>query len=465
MNSRETDRLLLGFPTRTRFLVLAYILGVLSAVALVAALGLVHEGGPTKFWLGGFSLGRAMATAPWLIGCAAYVIWLLIPSAGDAPVSFRRVVIRAFPFLLLAGMCAPVASDPFLYLHQGEMVLHGTNPYTHLMSSVRTPYSHLVQWDQTAPYGPVAVGLFAVAAYAAQGSVVQGTLVLKLIAVCAHVLAGRCVWLSSGEHRAHRTLAFLLNPVLLLAFVVDLHVDALMVALLIGSLYSLRNARIASALVLALAATFVKVVAVVALPLYVAQFIAKRDYRSLVLAIGLVALTLVALTITALPTIGSWYSLAHQIGITCRSIQTVIVVLGRNQAPALELATWYGRLSGLVFVLGCAGLWYKRTRCRAYSVSGVAEDIGSIVLIASLFVLSWVPWWYSALPIAVLFWRPAWSMWRVPAATFGMLSAVTLNGGGAPSLSGVGATLLGTLSTLAVLAYNWQSTRPRPSEP
>ena len=181
----------------------------------------------------GFSVLRLILTLLFVAICGAYLLWLRQTLLAPEPeaASFARAVLPGWPLLAAALLSPPISSDPLLYLHYGAMALGGVNPYLIPSDAVQTPFSSFVVWYQTCVYGPIALAVFALAALTQ--SPIAGVLVLKLLWLCAHLLAGYACYCANPERRTWLTRAFLFNPILLLAFVVDVHLDALIAAALL----------------------------------------------------------------------------------------------------------------------------------------------------------------------------------------------------------------------------------------
>jgi alpha-1,6-mannosyltransferase len=419
----------------TRKLALRVALG--SALAFAALLGhAAIQRNPSVFE--GVSALRLILTLLFVAICVAYLVWLrqaLESGEPDQP-SFVRTVAPGWPFLVAAVLCAPISSDPLLYLHYGTMALRGVNPYVVPSDAVITPFSSFVVWFQTCVYGPIALLTYALAALTQ--SPIAGVLALKLLWLGAHLSAGYACFCANVEQRSWLARAFVFNPILLLAFVVDAHVDALVAAWLLWGLVALLKDRARLALLLLLAATLTKSVALLALPLWFAWALSRRRYA---LALGGAALlggTVLALGLALFPTASAWLSLVNPVPNTGRSIQHALTL----SAPSFgydghAAARFYSSVARGAFLGGAAWLWLRAASSRPYDAFALARDFALLLLLACLFVVPFVPWWYSSLVLAAALFSPRATLIRPSAMTYAVCATITLSAGSGLSKAGL----------------------------
>jgi alpha-1,6-mannosyltransferase len=433
----------------------------LSAWAFAALLGYAALG-PGTVMFEGISWQRALVTSVFLAACAAYLIWLLATTRTrqSEATGFVAALAPGAPALLAALVAPPISRDPWLYLHYGSMALDGVNPYLVRSGAVDGPYSHIMHWDQTCAYGPLALALFMVAALVKQPAI--AILLLKVLWLCAHLAGSYAFWRSRAEQRTLLTQAYAFNPVLLFAFVVDVHLDALAGALFLWGLLALAHDRARLALLVFCTATLTKSLMLLALPLWFAWALSRRRYHLMAFGIALAGGLVVLLTASLLPTVDAWRSLSNPISNTGRSIQHALVLSGPwGGFDGLRLSNSYGAIARVIYLLGASYVWLRGVRSHAYDAYQLASDFALLWLLACLFVVPFVPWWYSAPVISATLWSPR-AVWLRPVAmTFGICSAMTLAVGTAMTTAGLMAALLSIVPSAALLAWSVRHERAR----
>ena len=207
----------------------------------------------------------ATSAAVVLVGCWLAVVVL----AARGRVGGRAIALTSAVWGLPLAVGAPLLSaDAYAYLADGRLLMTGHDPYR-VGAAVLGPGSPWLapvdpQWAHArAPYGPAALLLSRAAA--ATGSVGAGVAVLVAVAVLSVALTGWMVWsLAPAAHRAVALALWLPAPPVLLHLVGGAHLDALMVALLVGGLWALRRGHPLPAAALVGLATAVKAPAAVA---------------------------------------------------------------------------------------------------------------------------------------------------------------------------------------------------------
>jgi alpha-1,6-mannosyltransferase len=185
--------------------------------------------------------------------------WLLVTAA-----------LWALPLLVVAPL---FSGDAMAYACQGQLLVHGLNPYHHGVADLPCSWLDRVPrlwWHTPAPYGPLWVAISGAAA--ATGNLWLAVGILRLVAVGGIALAvgyGRRfgldpAWLAAG------------SPLVLLHGVSGVHNDALLAGLVVAGLALARGARwgVVAGVVLGLAVA-VKVTALVAVP-FAVLYVARR---------------------------------------------------------------------------------------------------------------------------------------------------------------------------------------------
>jgi len=436
--------------------------GTALAWALAAMLGYaaLH---PELNIFEGFSLPRLVLTLAFVAICAVYWLWLrdAARAARTESASFARAAAPTWPVLAAALVSPPISSDPLLYLHYGTMALEGKNPYLFPSSALTSPFSSSVVWDQTCAYGPVALASFSLAARLA--SAFWGVAALKLLWLGAHLFGGYACFRLASERRTLLTRAFLFNPILLLAYLVDAHVDALVAALLLWGCVAMTRDRGRLALIAFAAATLTKGFALPALGFWFAWALSRRRYAIALSGVWLLAAIVALLALTLFPTLSAWQSLLNLVPNTGRSIQHVLLLLGPSLGfDGPRAAALYSWLARGAFVVAAATLWLRALRSPDYGASLLARDFALLFLLACLFVVPFVPWWYSALVLAATLWNRAAASLRSVALVYGFCTAITLSAGSGLSRAGlIGALLAIVPASALLLFFAWRSRAER----
>src|SRR5512133_332316 len=319
---------------------------------------------------------RLIATASFVTAYTVYLIWYLTKrrTTSEAP-SFWRALRPTLPVLLLAAACSPSSTDTLHYLHYGSMILARQNPYDHLPATLHTPSSTFIVWPQTSPYGPVALAVYAIVAAICRGNLLIGVATFKVLFFALHVATARLCWSVDSRGRTARTLAYLLNPLLVMSQLVDVHMDALVIFLLVAAFCLLEKGRGLFALGLVVTACLAKAVIVLLLPFLVLWFWVSRDFRSLGLGVAGIGLVVAGLTLTIFPTLSKWKSLTYLLPNIGRSISQIIMKIG--EWTELDVSTTVHLYRGIE-VLGVTGasvaLWFRRFRGRTYDAFEVSRD-------------------------------------------------------------------------------------------
>lgn len=435
-------------------------LSAACAWAFAALLGYVAWQGMRSVFEG-FSWLRLALSGLFLACCALYWLWLRAapPAVLDEDQSWLQALTPGWPLLAAALASAPISTDSILYLHYGAMVLAGVNPYLVNSGSLHSEFSALVEWDQPCVYGPLALSLFALVA--ALKSPLLGVIALKLLWLGAHLAGAAACFRASAAQRARAARAFAFNPILLLAFVVDVHVDALTCALLLWALTALAGERARLAFGLLCAAILTKSVALLGLPLWFAWVLSRRRYALAASAMAVCALLVALLTLRVLPSFAAWRLLFNPIDITARSVQHVLTLSGQwlhfDGARAAAAYAWVAR--GLYG--SCAAAVWLRALRRPYDAFALASDFALLLLLACLYLVPFVPWWYSALIVAAALWSPSAAWLRATVLSYGVCAAVTLSAGSGLSKAGLVSSLLAIVPTTALLLRSLRAARVR----
>ena len=267
-----------AFPTRSvdRYVMAAGIVsGVLYAAvyALQRAMSPLHAGGALR------SL-TVLYVAATVALFACYAVVVSFASRGRFRDRRARMVTFAFPALFsLALACGRpyLSTDAFTYVAQGHQVIAGHNPYTEPVRALGgTPFGLDLDregWPavhDVSPYGPLWTELEAAADLAA-GDILTSVLLIKLIVTAFSLGCAALIWVILGCVRPRcqvlGTILYLWNPVVVMEFAGEGHNDALVVFLLLLSLYFLVRHKFDQSVVVGGVGALIKIVALVFVPL------------------------------------------------------------------------------------------------------------------------------------------------------------------------------------------------------
>ena len=453
-----------------------YVFALVTASVLCAVLAV---GGVTSFFeaiageetnfnndsFNGISFIRLLSTFSYISLCVCYLVWLFRSQPISNELKFKQIIKPATPFLLLALIAYPLSNDIYLYLQYGLMNLRGVNPFISPAGHVPSVLMPLLYWLQTSTYGPISQLFFVASSVFIRVNPILGVYVFKLFCLLVYVFNAYLIWrlLKESPLRSKLTIAYVLNPFLLIAHIADAHVDVFLcfsVIVLIGCLFHRRYV----AAILAIAAGFLtKTLPIIWLPLVVGFLISRRLWKTLAIAAGAVAVLILVLSQTIFPTLTAWKSLLNPgvSGLTARSIHH-LVNLGLSfftGATFLEnqpIIQQFSRVTVLGFAIFYSWKLVQPYLKRKYSEVNLVTDLGWVTMALLLGATPWLMSWYPSvlLPFAVLI-RNA-PIFSLASLTFCLTTGAVIGAGsGNTPLSLVGCLLtLGPV--LAVLLWRRQ---------
>lgn len=233
--------------------------------------------GTTMTWVR-FGHGKALATGVIYIGIALVIwAWVRLGRSVRGGESGSRGVYVAIGAWVLPLLVAPslFSKDVFSYLAQGDLALHGFNPYVVGPSALPNNLTENVSWvwqNTPAPYGPLFLLLSKGVVAATGENVLGGLIALRVVMVLglgmlcwalprlARHLGGRApvaLWLAAA------------NPLVLVHLVGGAHNDLLMLGLLAVGVVLVLDRRVIVGVALVTLAVAVKATAALALPFLV----------------------------------------------------------------------------------------------------------------------------------------------------------------------------------------------------
>ena len=268
---------------------------VAAAVVVVAGgrLGAARDALPMSTWLdllasAGYQVTNDIPAAAMTLG-----IGVLLAAWGFVLFLSRRRRISETQVWTIAGFWgAPfvigpplLSTDVYSSVAHGLLVRHGLDPYRNAPTALgHTAITSAIDpsWRGIASTGgPLSTLTEHLAISIAGGNALLAVIVLRALAVVCTVAIGVLAAELAGGRRADAIALVSLNPATLLYLVSGAHLDALMLALLLGALVCTSQRRWLLAIVLACLAAGVKPVALIALPaIMVVHAIGQRSHLS-----------------------------------------------------------------------------------------------------------------------------------------------------------------------------------------
>lgn len=289
-------------------------------------------------------VSRAMVIAGGAILLQSWLV-LGIDVMRGTVTSLRRL------WTTLAVWCLPLlvvpplfSRDVYSYFVQGRLFLYGADPYTTGVIAIPGWFQDGVdpQWAQTpTPYGPLWISLSRGVVSLVGDNTYLAVLTFRALAVCGVLLLAYFVprlAFHCGISAPKATWLGVMNPLVLLLFVLSEHNDALMVGLVVAGLALAAERRPVLGVLLVTAAFAIKPVALVALPFVGLLWAGSHaDVRTRVLRWAQTALV-------AVPTF---------------VLITVVVGTGFGWVKALSapgtVTTWLSPPSAIAMLVGMAG--------------------------------------------------------------------------------------------------------------
>lgn len=186
------------------------------------------------------------------------------------------ILLFAVLFAICLGFMYPVnAADLFLYDFQGRtLVHHGENPYLHAPAEFTADpeAAFAPRPDLPAVYGPLWLWLEALVQRLRAEHRLQRLLLLKIVAVGAHVANSWLIWLllrnKPSRQRVTGTLLYAWNPLILLETAGNGHNDAVMMTFVLLAVYCVQYSRWLWVLPCLMLAGLVKYVSFLWVPLF-----------------------------------------------------------------------------------------------------------------------------------------------------------------------------------------------------
>ena len=139
---------------------------------------------------------------------------------------------------------------------------------------------------------------------------------------------------------------------------------------------------------------------------------------------------------------------------TGRSVQHALMLSGPSFGyDGASAARFYTSVARGAFLGGAAVLWLRAVNRRPYDAFSLARDFALLLLSACLFVVPFVPWWYSSLVLAPALFSPRATLIRPSAMTYAVCATITLSAGSGLSRAGLLSAALAIVPCTAMLIW------------
>ncbi|MCU0569338.1 MAG: hypothetical protein MUF49_22530 [Oculatellaceae cyanobacterium Prado106] len=345
------------------------------------------------------------------------------------PAMFKVVL----PFLAIAFITYPLSTDVYMYLKYGWMAINGTNPYLVGPLNFPSPLMPLIYWYQTSTYGPGSLLVFMASAIAVPVNILFSVYLFKVFCLLFHMANAALIWrlLTPFQNRNLIAMAYLINPVLLIAHVADAHLDVFLATttiLLIGCLY---YRKFVGAVLAVVGGILTKTLPVVWLPLVLAFLVRQQRWKALAIATLISAGIVLLLSLTLLPGLDAWTGLVNPgvSGLTARSIHHFINLLLVYTTDLTEMA-WESltqrttQISYFGFIGFYAWMMLRPFLKSNYSEMNLVVDLGWVTVALFMFATPWLMPWYPSLLLAIAFMSFNAPGLLLTSLTFGICSTI-----------------------------------------
>jgi alpha-1,6-mannosyltransferase len=394
-------------------------------------------------WLG-YGHGKQMAMAVVYVGIALLVwSWVRLGRDAKAGAVDRRGMLFAVAAWVLPLLVAPplFSHDLFTYLAQGDLALHGINPYASGVSVLGDHLSANVDptWQNTpTPYGPLFILIAKSVVLITGQSIIVGVITMRVTLCVGMVLLCWALPRLAERLGGSPTLALWLvaaNPLVLTYLVGGGHNDLLMIGLLAAGTVLVLDARYRRGLLLVTLAFAIKATAGVLLPFLVWIWVSRMDgslgrrlARASALSLAVVVPAFAACTVVAgvdlgwIPALSTsnlvveWLSMPTAVG------QLSFLIGGLFGTADLQSILQVTRMIGwlVLLVLVARQWWLARDR----EPSEVMRRAALAMLAVALFSPATLPWYFSWPLVAAA--GLVWSRRAMVATVFGSVWIVLM---------------------------------------
>lgn len=394
-------------------------------------------------WLG-YGHGKQMSLAVVYVGIALLVwSWVRLGRDARAGAVDRRGMLFAVGAWVLPLLVAPplYSHDMFTYLAQGDLALHGLNPYHYGVSALGDHLSANVDptWQNTpTPYGPLFILIAKSVVLVTGQSIIVGVITMRVTLCVGMVLLCWALPRLAQRLGGSPTVALWLvaaNPLVLTYLVGGGHNDLPMIGLLAAGTVLVLDGRYRRGLLLVTLALAIKATAGVLLPFLVWIWVSRLDgplsrrlARVSVLSLAVVVPTFAACTLVAGVNLGwipalstsnlvvEWLSMPTAVG------QLGFLIGGLFGTPDLQSILQVTRTLGwlVLVVLVVRQWWLARDR----EPGEVLRRAALAMLAVALFSPATLPWYFSWPLVAAA--GLVWSRRALVATVFGSVWIVLM---------------------------------------
>ncbi len=357
----------------------------------------------------GFSFPRLFFNAIYLVLILVYLVWLSQPQQHFS--SFFKLLKIVFPFLLLSYFAYPLSNDIYSYLQYGWMSLHGINPYLNPPITYPSVLSPHVEWIySTSTYGPVSMLIFTLTTLGVFLHPIVGVYIFKLFCLLTHGVNAFLIWrfYKTSTHQTKLTLAYILNPALVNACVIDAHVDVFLCTSILVFIGCFFLRRYVAASLAVFAGFLTKTLPIIWLPLIAGFLIRQRRWKELGIATVGCLVFVIVVSQTWLPTLDAWKSLSNQSTayLTARSWQHLISVgaeklLGITAESKVALVTLLKQIGYAIFLFFYLSRLMRLFFRSSYEEEHLVTDAGWVLVVLFLFGAPWLMSWYPSILFAI----------------------------------------------------------------
>ena len=327
------------------------------------------------------------------------------------------------------------SADVFDYAFRGRMMVeYGYSPLVTTPYELRDfPFHRYVSWSQWVDaYGPIweyvsaaVAGVTRALASPADLTVVINQTCENQLAVCHYLtkyvtayrllaigLTGVCGWLIGRLVRREETqsaqLAFLLNPLTLIATAVGAHNEPLLIGFVLLAVFAFVRSQFVIGLLLLVLAAHVKITALLVLPAFALWLLHQRGWRRTLSVLSGVGVIGIALSWLLYAPLGGWASLPknffERTQISTNSWAELVYLglrfgLGWARFESQQIVA---RIAPMLFVLISLPFLWRWLRHRPDSPLALPRWVGTLVLLYLLIGSYWFQAWYVLWPLALL---------------------------------------------------------------
>ncbi len=373
-----------------------------------------------------------------LVWFAAYAAGIVVARRCDQQAALVVVLVTAaIAGLFLVSMYPVNATDMHMYAARSRLfTAHGLDPIAVAPSAIpNDPWRTLVsaEWaDRTSPYGPLWTLVAAPITRLAADDLLRALLGFKLLALNCYLAAG---WLIAraldgrpAAQPARAALIFLWNPLVLWEAIGNGHNDAVVALLLVVAMAAWLRGRLVWVIPALVAATLLKYVAAILLPLALVAVVARaRETGSLSRVLtrtALVSVAVVAIGLAPFYDIAAIReSVASQGGIYATSPASVAIHRMQDRIDP-NTALRVAQAVGLAFLVATMLVWLRRLATAPGRLPRAAFEVTFVfLLLATTNFRGWYLIWLVALAAIC---GSGWAAARAAVWTAGAMAAYPL---------------------------------------